>query len=273
MEIGRVSLTPEERRRRLASNLCLYCGGEGLSRLSPRTQLIHAVEGDDVTFQCFLDPPVNLSTRAVECNTIKNKVVHFSRGAWDDPGAPSDEYRNRVTLNHGYLSRGVVTLHISLVNLSDNETYRCFVPKLTAVSFTSVCCLDESTEHILSFLFQTGAKDQPDRTERKDSSPTGPPVEDDATNRKADRAVIVLTVFLTIFCAVLVFLFLKKYLMAKRRERKEQKLDLEANGCEMKQLNTCRAGGEEDLERNDSCSSHQQSDSRLPPTKDFIEQN
>ena len=29
MEIGRASLTPEERRRRLASNLCLYCGGEG----------------------------------------------------------------------------------------------------------------------------------------------------------------------------------------------------------------------------------------------------
>ena len=29
MEIGRASLTPEERRRRLTSNLCLYCGGEG----------------------------------------------------------------------------------------------------------------------------------------------------------------------------------------------------------------------------------------------------
>lgn len=28
MEIGRASLTPEERRRRLSSNLCLYCGGE-----------------------------------------------------------------------------------------------------------------------------------------------------------------------------------------------------------------------------------------------------
>ena len=29
MEIGRAALTPEERRRRLSFNLCLYCGGEG----------------------------------------------------------------------------------------------------------------------------------------------------------------------------------------------------------------------------------------------------
>lgn len=29
MEIGRASLTPAERQRRLTSNLCLYCGGEG----------------------------------------------------------------------------------------------------------------------------------------------------------------------------------------------------------------------------------------------------
>ena len=29
MEIGRATLTPEERQRRFASNLCLYCGGEG----------------------------------------------------------------------------------------------------------------------------------------------------------------------------------------------------------------------------------------------------
>lgn len=29
MEIGRASLSPAERQRRLASNLCLYCGGEG----------------------------------------------------------------------------------------------------------------------------------------------------------------------------------------------------------------------------------------------------
>lgn len=29
MEIGRASLSPAERRRRISSNLCLYCGGEG----------------------------------------------------------------------------------------------------------------------------------------------------------------------------------------------------------------------------------------------------
>lgn len=96
-----------------------------------QAQLIKAAEGDDVTLQCRLDPPVSLSAFTVDWTRLENKdIVHVYRHQQDDPDPQTDQYRGRTTLLHEDLIRGVLTLHISSVKLSDRGLYKGFVPKL-----------------------------------------------------------------------------------------------------------------------------------------------
>ncbi|XP_045903711.1 myelin-oligodendrocyte glycoprotein-like isoform X2 [Micropterus dolomieu] len=163
-----------------------------------QTQLIKAAEGDNVTLQCRLDPPVNLSAFTVDWTRLDNKdIVHVYRHQQDDPDPQTDQYRGRTTLLHEDLIRGVLTLHISSVKLSDRGLYKGFVPKLK-----TSCVVDLIVE------------DQQNETKRDDSSTTGPPEEEETEpdgrgggNKIAGRAGIISSVIL---CVVVVVLLLRK---------------------------------------------------------------
>ncbi|XP_038595568.1 myelin-oligodendrocyte glycoprotein-like [Micropterus salmoides] len=59
-----------------------------------QAQPIKAAEGDDVTLQCRLDPPVNLSAFTVDWTRLDNKdIVHVYRHQQDDPDPQTDQYR------------------------------------------------------------------------------------------------------------------------------------------------------------------------------------
>lgn len=94
------------------------------------TPEIVAEQGDDVTLQCCFDPLINLKHHTVDWKRVDlNKVVHAYRHGKDFLHPQMEQYRNRTTLNHGDLTRGIMTLQISSVQLSDSGEYECNVPK------------------------------------------------------------------------------------------------------------------------------------------------
>ncbi|XP_034063965.1 myelin-oligodendrocyte glycoprotein-like [Gymnodraco acuticeps] len=154
------------------------------------SQPVEAVEGGSATLQCRLDEPIDLSSKTVEWNRGHTLYVHVYRSRRDDPDSQMLQYRDRTALNHGDLTTGVSTLTISNVSLSDNGSYEVYLPQL------EVTCLTHLT---------VVTKEQENQTKRKDSSTTSPPAgeRNDASNREAGRAAIILTVLL-VLCVLVV---------------------------------------------------------------------
>ena len=100
------------------------------------SQPVEAVEGGSATLQCHLDRPIDLSSTTVDWNRGLTRQVHVYR-QHDDPDPQMLQYRNRTT--RGDLTRGVLTLTISNVSLSDNGSYEVYLPKL------GVTCLIDLT--------------------------------------------------------------------------------------------------------------------------------
>ncbi|XP_033985821.1 myelin-oligodendrocyte glycoprotein-like [Trematomus bernacchii] len=159
-------------------------------------QPVEAVEGGSATLQCRLDPPIDLSFYTVDWNRGLTRQVHVYRSRRDDPDSQMLEYRDRTTLNHGDLTRGVLTLTISNVSLSNNGPYEVYLPQLGVRCSTHLTVV---------------TKEQENQTKRNDSSTTSPPAgeRNDASNREAGRAAIILTVLL-ILCVLVVLLVLKR---------------------------------------------------------------
>ncbi|KAF1394585.1 hypothetical protein PFLUV_G00002570 [Perca fluviatilis] len=103
--------------------------------LSDLNQTVEAEEGHDVTLQGRLDPPVDLSSYTFDVARldlgIYGDVYSYRRGE-DHLDDQMDRYRDRTTLNHEDLIRGIVALKISSVTLSDSGPYKVYVPDLRA---------------------------------------------------------------------------------------------------------------------------------------------
>lgn len=92
------------------------------------------VRDDDALLQCRLAPQLDLSDDTVDWKRDK-EVVHVYRSKRDDPHSQTERYRNRTTLNHEHLHRGILTLKISSVQPSDSGKYKCYVPQQNASCF------------------------------------------------------------------------------------------------------------------------------------------
>uniref|UniRef100_A0A3B4XKQ2 Immunoglobulin domain-containing protein n=1 Tax=Seriola lalandi dorsalis TaxID=1841481 RepID=A0A3B4XKQ2_SERLL len=103
------------------------------------TETTQAEEGDDVTLRFDLDPRVNLLDYTLDVTrTDLDEVVHVYRSGKDLTDPQMERYRNRTTLIHEDLSRGIITLQISSVQLKDSGLYQCFVPELRAGCTTAL---------------------------------------------------------------------------------------------------------------------------------------
>ncbi|XP_033985819.1 uncharacterized protein LOC117481983 [Trematomus bernacchii] len=202
------------------------------------SQPVQAVEGGSAPLQCRLDPPIDLSSTTVEWNRGHTRYVHVYRSRRDDPDSQMLQYRDRTALNHGDLTRGVLTLTISNVSLSNNGSYEVYLPKLGVRCSTHLTVV---------------TKEQENQTKRNDSSTTSPPAgeRNDASNREAGRAAIILTVLL-ILCVLVVLLVLKRGKtmigLSCSEEGRTEKQRL--NEYENKDLNT--EAETEDLQRDES---------------------
>ncbi|XP_039656148.1 uncharacterized protein LOC120558883 [Perca fluviatilis] len=203
-------------------------------------QTIEAAEGDDVIIQCGLDPPVDLSFYTFDVARLDLSSygdVHCYRRGTDHLDDQMDRYRDRTTLHHEDLIRGIVTLKISSVTLSDSGPYKVYVPDLTAPSVINITVVP---------------KGQVSETKRNDPTTTRPPATSPGSAKEESDWKTVVPIVCGVVGVLLLLLVKRGVIQScieRLRGRKEQEPETAGNGCEMKNLNMEAAKGDEDLER------------------------
>ncbi|GLD68187.1 uncharacterized protein AKAME5_001949900, partial [Lates japonicus] len=73
-------------------------------------------------------------------------VVHAYRHEKDQTDPQMDQYRDRTTLIHEDLIRGIISLKISSLTLTDSGLYTCYVPDLEASCTMNVTVVRKKDE-------------------------------------------------------------------------------------------------------------------------------
>uniref|UniRef100_A0A4W6DSY3 Immunoglobulin domain-containing protein n=1 Tax=Lates calcarifer TaxID=8187 RepID=A0A4W6DSY3_LATCA len=138
------------------SVVCFFLS-TGNHHVSCPTPPIEAEEGDVAELQCRLDPSVDLRKETLDFTRadINKEVVHAYRHEKDQTDPQMDQYRDRTTLIHEDLIRGIISLNISSLNLTDSGLYTCYVPDLEASCTMNVTVGDLffiSPQHFLIFI-------------------------------------------------------------------------------------------------------------------------
>ncbi|XP_022623416.1 butyrophilin subfamily 2 member A1-like [Seriola dumerili] len=182
------------------------------------TETIQAEEGDDVTLRFDLDPRVNLEDYTLDVRrTDLDEVVHAYRHGKDLTDPQMERYRDRTTLIHEDLSRGIVTLQISSVQLKDSGPYRCFVLGLRA-GCTTVLNVVKKVQH--------------NKTKTDDVMTTTSPPNPDAQTVNVGAVVggVLGAVVLIIIIIVLVKRGIIRRSEERLRGRREQEPEMEGGG-------------------------------------------
>ncbi|XP_018534962.1 butyrophilin subfamily 2 member A2 [Lates calcarifer] len=111
------------------------CTGQSLIGSS---QPIVATHGDNVTLPCRLDPAEDVTDLTVEWTRpdLDPRFVHVRRSGQELVSKKHPWFRERTSLFINELKHGNISLKLSRVKLSDQGTYRCFIPgkeKLSSV--------------------------------------------------------------------------------------------------------------------------------------------
>ncbi|GLD48608.1 butyrophilin subfamily 2 member A2-like protein [Lates japonicus] len=121
----------------LVFNLLLIhlCTGQSLIGSS---QPIVVTRGDNVTLPCRLDPAVDPADLTVEWTRpdLNPRFVHVRRSGQELVSKKHPWFSGRMSLFINELKHGNISLKLSRVELSDQGTYRCFIPgkeKLSSV--------------------------------------------------------------------------------------------------------------------------------------------
>ncbi|XP_050926283.1 uncharacterized protein LOC108883801 isoform X7 [Lates calcarifer] len=121
-------------------------------QITCQTEPNQAEEGGDVSLQCRLDPSVDLRKETLEFTRAdlnrEYDVVHSYRHEKDQTDPQMDQYRDRTTLIHEDLIRGIISLKISSLTLTDSGLYRCYVKDLEASCTMNVTVGAEEVENV-----------------------------------------------------------------------------------------------------------------------------
>ncbi|KAI3353532.1 hypothetical protein L3Q82_020052, partial [Scortum barcoo] len=110
-------------------------------------QTVKAEEGDDVILKCHLQPSINLQKYIfdVKRHDLKgnngpssNDIVFVYGREEVNQVEQLDQYRSRTSIISEDLSRGILTLIISSVQLRDSGKYKMFVPELKTFCFINL---------------------------------------------------------------------------------------------------------------------------------------
>ncbi|XP_005755390.1 butyrophilin subfamily 1 member A1-like, partial [Pundamilia nyererei] len=104
----------------------------GQSEVIGPPQTLVALIGDDIILPCNLDPVMDALDMAVEWARpdLNPRFVLVWRDGVELESKKHPSYTNRTSLFTDELKNGNISLKISKVKLSDEGTYRCFVPEL-----------------------------------------------------------------------------------------------------------------------------------------------
>ncbi|XP_026166143.1 uncharacterized protein LOC113132366 [Mastacembelus armatus] len=194
---------------------------------------LEAKEGGTVTFECRLDPPVNLSTYTLDFRTadLDEEVYVYPFGDRIPPQMMG--YRNRTSLIQEHLTSGLIRLNLSRVQLSDSGPYKCFIPKLKAGC---------------TFNLTVVKPEAPDRIEDDNNSTTTPPVENQPEDEKVHFSarghyvLIGVGVVLGIIIIIIIIIGIWKHKQIQHfwkqlRGREDQRAEPVEEEHEMKTLN------------------------------------
>ncbi|XP_033465372.2 butyrophilin subfamily 3 member A2-like [Epinephelus lanceolatus] len=111
----------------LMTHSCI--GQSGMISLS---QPIVATVGDDIILPCRLEPAMDVVSRAVEWARLdlNPRFVHVRRDGVELLIDQNPSYLGRTSIPVDKLKCGDVSLKLSKLKLSDNGTYRCYIPEL-----------------------------------------------------------------------------------------------------------------------------------------------
>ncbi|XP_050923020.1 butyrophilin-like protein 10 [Lates calcarifer] len=118
--------------------LTLAFGGQ--SHIIGPHQPIAALLGDDIILPCHLEPAVNAFPMRVEWARpdLSPGSVHVWQNGWEWPVHTHPTYEGRTSLSINKLKQGDVSLKLTKVKLSDEGTYRCFVPTKSKNSYVQL---------------------------------------------------------------------------------------------------------------------------------------
>ncbi|KAI3353541.1 hypothetical protein L3Q82_020055 [Scortum barcoo] len=168
-------------------------------------QTVKAEEGGDVILKCHMNESINLQNYKFDVKRpdLKGQSGSGSKDTVYVHGLKEvnqveqlDQYRNRTFVISEDLSRGILTLIISSVQLRDSGKYKMFVPKLQTSCFINLTVVPKA---------------QQNGTKREDFCTTAPPTHDDepgAENVKHDRHIISTIVGVSIFVVIIIVVVL-----------------------------------------------------------------
>lgn len=95
-------------------------------------QPIVAMAGDDVILPCHIEPAKDVVSIAVEWARpeLKPRFVHVRRDGVELLIDQNPSYLGRTLMSVNKLKCGDISLKLSKVKLSDEGTYRCYIPEL-----------------------------------------------------------------------------------------------------------------------------------------------
>uniref|UniRef100_A0A3Q4MSH5 Ig-like domain-containing protein n=1 Tax=Neolamprologus brichardi TaxID=32507 RepID=A0A3Q4MSH5_NEOBR len=96
--------------------------------------MLNSIVTPDIVLPCKLDHPMDVVDEMVEWSRsdLNPRFVHVWRSGEDHLVGQNPSYKNRTSVSTEKLKTGDVSLKITKVRLSDEGTYRCFIPGLNA---------------------------------------------------------------------------------------------------------------------------------------------
>uniref|UniRef100_A0AAV2KUG6 Ig-like domain-containing protein n=1 Tax=Knipowitschia caucasica TaxID=637954 RepID=A0AAV2KUG6_KNICA len=106
-----------------------FCWGQ--YTMVTRSQVVMAPVGSDITLPCHVEPAADLREQVVEWARLDltPPYVHIRRDGLDLLINQNPLYLGRTALSECWLQKGDLSLSLSRVKLSDEGTYRCFLPR------------------------------------------------------------------------------------------------------------------------------------------------
>ncbi|XP_062301293.1 butyrophilin subfamily 1 member A1-like [Scomber scombrus] len=103
---------------------------EGQSQAIDRSKPIVAMVGDDIILPCHLETATDVAAKTLEWARLdlNPRFVHLRRDGVELLVDQHPSYIGRTSLSPDKLKHGDISLKLSKVKLSDDGTYRCFVP-------------------------------------------------------------------------------------------------------------------------------------------------
>ena len=96
--------------------------------------------GDDVVLPCQLEPPADAAPMILEWAKpdLKPRFVFVWRSGHELVVDQNNDYEGRTSLFIDRLKHGDVSLKLSKVKISDEGTYRCYIPDLDKEYFVEL---------------------------------------------------------------------------------------------------------------------------------------